>query len=158
MPLSFCLVREVIGNVSPGDKGPELLNHTETTIWATSHQRRGQGLTILKCALISEQWVWNHHHWTVIFSQPSVYALPSQASNVMIKSSLLKIRLRLLQWYDRELTALICHTKQLLSEFNRYSSTVNRVYPSARIAASNWSRIVLEPEPVSLKYDLSMCI
>ena len=32
-------------------------------------------------------------------------------------------------------------------EFKRYPSTVNRViYPSAWIAASNWSRIVLEPD------------
>ena len=41
---------------------------------------------------------------------------PCQASNVMIKSSLLKTRLRLLQCYDIELTALICHTKRLPSE------------------------------------------
>ena len=40
----------------------------------------------------------------------------TQASNVMIKSSLLDTSFRLLQCYGIEFTALICHTKRLSSE------------------------------------------
>ena len=52
----------------------------------------------------------------------------------MIRSSLLKTRLRLLQCYDIELTALICHTKRLPSKLllslgtGVQPSTVNCVF------------------------------
>ena len=120
--------------VSPGDKEPGLLNHRKTAVWATSHQRKGQGLTLLRCALLSEQCVWNHHHWTVIFSQTStVRRAISQASNVMIKSLLLKTKL--MQCYDKVasiyfILPLIWHSSLSSVHWSRFRARIWRLKTS----------------------------
>ena len=150
---------------SPGEVGDCTSNDKKsrrqgTREEATSHQSKGKDWPFEMCSAFWAVCL-EPPSWPVIVSQPSVRVRRAitQASNVMIESSLLKTRIRLLQCYDWKPTALCVSQNGSFQspcslweqEFRsstdiRQPSTVNRVLVSCSGVIGNSLLLVCHTE------------